>query len=143
MCLKRAEQKKSLGCHSKVVKLINCETTLITFNGATKLYFKHYSCNGHYFVQYGFIEVCIFCNWTRTQNHLVRKRTLNHLAKLTVCIFYRFFWESSFFFVFLRLFSLRWIGFNVIFINFTTYTFHNNQCLQKYQVLCVFVLTSF
>ena len=25
------------------------------------------------------------CNWTRTQNHLVRKRTLNHLAKLTKC----------------------------------------------------------
>ena len=23
------------------------------------------------------------CNWTRTQNHLVRKRTLNNLAKLT------------------------------------------------------------
>ena len=23
------------------------------------------------------------CNWTRTQKHLVRKRTLNHLAKLT------------------------------------------------------------
>ena len=23
------------------------------------------------------------CNWTRTQNHLVCKRTLNHLAKLT------------------------------------------------------------
>ena len=23
------------------------------------------------------------CNWTRTHNHLVRKRTLNHLAKLT------------------------------------------------------------
>ena len=23
------------------------------------------------------------CNWTRTQNHLLRKRTLNHLAKLT------------------------------------------------------------
>ena len=22
------------------------------------------------------------CNWTRTQNHLVRKRTLNHLVKL-------------------------------------------------------------
>ena len=22
------------------------------------------------------------CNWTRTQNHLIRKRTLNHLAKL-------------------------------------------------------------
>ena len=22
------------------------------------------------------------CNWTRTQNHLVRKRTLNHLANL-------------------------------------------------------------
>ena len=22
------------------------------------------------------------CNWTRTQSHLVRKRTLNHLAKL-------------------------------------------------------------
>ena len=22
------------------------------------------------------------CNWTQTQNHLVRKRTLNHLAKL-------------------------------------------------------------
>ena len=24
------------------------------------------------------------CNWTRTQNHLVCKRTLNHLAKLKV-----------------------------------------------------------
>ena len=24
------------------------------------------------------------CNWTRTQNHLVLKRTLNHLAKLAV-----------------------------------------------------------
>ena len=24
------------------------------------------------------------CNWTRTNNHLVRKRTLNHLAKLTL-----------------------------------------------------------
>ena len=24
------------------------------------------------------------CNWTRTQNHLVRKRILNHLAKLTI-----------------------------------------------------------
>ena len=23
------------------------------------------------------------CNWTRTHSHLVRKRTLNHLAKLT------------------------------------------------------------
>ena len=23
------------------------------------------------------------CNWTRTHNHLVHKRTLNHLAKLT------------------------------------------------------------
>ena len=22
------------------------------------------------------------CNWTQTQNHLVRKQTLNHLAKL-------------------------------------------------------------
>ena len=26
------------------------------------------------------------CNWTRTQNHLVLKRTLNHLAKLAKCI---------------------------------------------------------
>ena len=25
------------------------------------------------------------CNWTRTHNHLVRKRTLNHLAKLASC----------------------------------------------------------
>ena len=24
------------------------------------------------------------CNWTRTHNHLVRKRTLNHLAKLAL-----------------------------------------------------------
>ena len=24
------------------------------------------------------------CNWTRTQNHLVLKRTLNHLAKLDI-----------------------------------------------------------
>ena len=26
------------------------------------------------------------CNWTRPHNHLIRKRTLNHLAKLTVVI---------------------------------------------------------
>ena len=30
------------------------------------------------------ISRLIDCNWTRTQNHLVRKRTLNHLAKLTI-----------------------------------------------------------
>ena len=39
------------------------------------------------------------CNWTRIQNHLVRKRTLNHLPKLawvsrnayqTIMIFYKF-----------------------------------------------------
>ena len=27
-------------------------------------------------------EVLSDCNWTRTQNHLVCKRTLNHLAKM-------------------------------------------------------------
>ena len=27
------------------------------------------------------------CNWIRTQNHLVRKRTINHLAKLIGCGF--------------------------------------------------------
>ena len=40
------------------------------------------------------------CNWTRTQNHLVRKWTLNHLAKLTislakwlsVCLQTKWFW---------------------------------------------------
>ena len=27
------------------------------------------------------------CNWTRTQNHLIRKRTLNHLAKFVfICV---------------------------------------------------------
>ena len=26
------------------------------------------------------------CNWTRTHNHLVHKRTLNHLAKLAKCL---------------------------------------------------------
>ena len=28
------------------------------------------------------IRQIIYCNWTRTQNHLVLKRTLNHLASL-------------------------------------------------------------
>ena len=28
------------------------------------------------------------CNWTRTQNHLILKRTLNHLAKLLLFMFY-------------------------------------------------------
>ena len=28
------------------------------------------------------------CNWTRTQSHLVHKRTLNHLGKLVFNIFY-------------------------------------------------------
>ena len=37
------------------------------------------------------------CNWTRTQNHLVRKQTLNHLAKLacvwlSVCLQTKWFW---------------------------------------------------
>ena len=33
------------------------------------------------------------CNWTRTQNHLVRKGTLNHLAKwLSVCLQTKWFW---------------------------------------------------
>ena len=33
------------------------------------------------------------CNWTRTQNLLVRKRTLNHLAKwLSVCLLTKWFW---------------------------------------------------
>ena len=30
------------------------------------------------------------CNWTWTQNHLVRKRTLNHLAKLAKWLNFRF-----------------------------------------------------
>ena len=29
-----------------------------------------------------FRNICSDCNWTRTHNHLVHKRTLNHLAKL-------------------------------------------------------------
>ena len=67
---------------------------------------------GHYFVQYGFIEVCIF---------------------------YRCFWESSFLGGFLRFFALyRRNGFNVILLNFITFALHNNQCLHKYQVHCVF-----
>ena len=33
------------------------------------------------------------CNWTRTQNHLVRNRTFNHLAKwLGVCLRTKWFW---------------------------------------------------
>ena len=33
------------------------------------------------------------CNWTQTQNHLVRKRTLNHLAKwLSVRLRTKWFW---------------------------------------------------
>ena len=33
------------------------------------------------------------CNWTRTQNHLVLKRTLNHLAKwLSVRLRTKWFW---------------------------------------------------
>ena len=34
-----------------------------------------------------------YCNWTRTQNYLVRKRTLNHLAKwLSVRLRAKWFW---------------------------------------------------
>ena len=33
------------------------------------------------------------CNWIRTQNHLVHKKTLNHLAKLlSVCLRTKWFW---------------------------------------------------
>ena len=36
------------------------------------------------------------CNWTRTQNHLVRKRTLNHLAKTTIWLV----WPNGWVFVY-------------------------------------------
>ena len=50
---------------------------LLGLNSYSRLCFRHiqiYSSNiqGHTYA----------CNWTRIQNHLVRKRTLNHLAKL-------------------------------------------------------------
>ena len=32
------------------------------------------------------------CNWTQTQNHLVRKQTFNHLAKLSVRLRTKWFW---------------------------------------------------
>ena len=35
------------------------------------------------FFLFQIFQLLIFCNWTRTQNNLVLKRTLNHLAKLT------------------------------------------------------------
>ena len=35
-------------------------------------------CNFYYFLDKNFSD----CNWIRTHNHLVHKRTLNHLAKL-------------------------------------------------------------
>ena len=40
----------------------------------------------HYFLLH------IYCNCTRTQNHLVGKRTLNHLTKLGVCLRTKWFW---------------------------------------------------
>ena len=36
----------------------------------------------------------IDCNWTRTQNHLVLKRTLDHLAKLTTQPFGQTIWPN-------------------------------------------------
>ena len=37
------------------------------------------------------------CNWTRTQNHVVFKRTLNHLAKrLSVRLRTKWFWVFEF-----------------------------------------------
>ena len=35
----------------------------------------------YYNYEYTKTEYIFDCNWTRTQNHLVRKQTLNHLAK--------------------------------------------------------------
>ena len=35
------------------------------------------------------------CNWTRTQNHLVRKQTLNHLAKLSVLLRTKWLWVRA------------------------------------------------
>ena len=35
------------------------------------------------------------CNWTRTHNHLVHKRTLNHLAKLVEFFSWVFVYELS------------------------------------------------
>ena len=32
--------------------------------------------------KFGNTDILNDCNWTRTHNHLVHKRTLNHLAKL-------------------------------------------------------------
>ena len=83
-----------------------------------KLYFTHYSC-----------VVIILFN-TGLQKYAFSTDSFG------------FFLESSFFGIFLRFFALYRIGFNVIFTNFITFALHNNQCLQKYQVLCVFSLIS-
>ena len=57
------------------------------------------------------IRLSFYCNWTRTQNHLVRKQTLNHLgefgqmASLVKCLSVRL--QTNWFWVRVQLQSLK------------------------------------
>ena len=59
-------------------------TRIIKMFASEKILLQHYVLN--YRVDLYFPEHKLVierdCNWTRTHNHLVHKRTLNHLAKL-------------------------------------------------------------
>ena len=77
--------------------------TLHSFSSARKILretrnsFKKWPLNSWRISSETIVEVknvtkdCYFCdcNWTRTQNHLVLKRTLNHLAKLVFLLSYK------------------------------------------------------
>ena len=69
------------------------------------------------------IKVKSDCNWTRTQNHLVRKRTLNHLASVslrTKCFWVRVQLQSQ----------------NLIFATTVGRCFSSDDCLDDSTHLC-------
>ena len=88
-------QKMSSVCSCRVTYAFQSESTLYSSLNVTELlvWSRHK------------IWSLSDCNGTRTQSHLVRKRTLNHLASLTKCLSVRL--QSKLFWVRVQLQSLK------------------------------------
>ena len=88
-----ADWQRNTSCRNMIpAKLLLCIFIEITAQRG-----RPHPCGKHETKDFVFSPRRVFilsdCNWTRTQNHLVRKRTLNHFAKwLSLCLLTKWFW---------------------------------------------------